>query len=85
MSDDQVVVRSGGLGFCGALTILFIALKLTGYISWSWLWVLSPLWLGVALVFFVAGGALLFAAVAAGIYALYEWRGNRRRKRRVGR
>jgi hypothetical protein len=31
------------VGFSGLLTILFIALKLTGYINWSWLWVLSPM------------------------------------------
>lgn len=31
--------------FIPLLTVLFIGLKLTGYISWSWLWVLSPLWI----------------------------------------
>jgi hypothetical protein len=30
-------------GFSGLLTILFIAMKLTGNITWSWLWVLSPM------------------------------------------
>ena len=40
---------SGGIGFCGMLTILFIAFKLLGIITWSWLWVLSPLWIGAAL------------------------------------
>lgn len=40
------------IGFCGALTLLFIALKLCGTITWSWLWVLSPLWIGLS-VFFV--------------------------------
>lgn len=35
----------GGIGFVGLLTIAFIVLKLTHFISWSWLWVLSPLWL----------------------------------------
>ena len=40
-----------GLGFAGLLTILFIGLKLTGLIAWSWLWVLSPLWISVALFF----------------------------------
>ncbi len=35
---------SGGIGFFGLLTILFIALKLLGYIDWSWWWVLSPIW-----------------------------------------
>lgn len=34
---------SGGVGFFGLLTILFIALKLTGYIEWSWFWVLFPI------------------------------------------
>ena len=34
-----------GLGFVEALTILFIAYKLAGLITWSWLWVLSPLWI----------------------------------------
>lgn len=36
---------NGGIGFLGLLTILFIGLKLTGHIAWSWLWVLSPLWI----------------------------------------
>lgn len=41
---DKVVARSsgGGIGFCGALAILFIALKLLNQITWSWWWVLSP-------------------------------------------
>lgn len=34
-----------GMGFVGLLTIVFIVLKLTKVISWSWLWVLSPLWI----------------------------------------
>lgn len=33
---------SGGIGFAGILTIVFITLKLTKYIDWSWWWVLSP-------------------------------------------
>jgi hypothetical protein len=41
----------GGIGFLGALTILFIALKLLGYITWSWWWVLAPLWIPVMMVF----------------------------------
>lgn len=41
--------QSGGIGFFGMLTILFIGLKLTHYIDWSWLWVLSPLWIPLAL------------------------------------
>ena len=36
---------SGGIGFCGLLTIVFIVLKLLGKITWSWIWVLAPLWI----------------------------------------
>lgn len=39
----------GGIGFAGALTLLFIGLKLGHVITWPWLWVLSPLWIGFAL------------------------------------
>ena len=35
----------GGIGFAGLLAIVFIVLKLCGIISWSWLWVLSPIWI----------------------------------------
>lgn len=40
---------SSGIGFFGALTILFIGLKLGKVIDWSWTWVLSPLWLPFAI------------------------------------
>ena len=36
---------SGGVGFMGLLTIVFITLKLIGKIDWSWWWVLSPIWI----------------------------------------
>ena len=42
------------VGFAGLLTILFIALKLLGVISWSWLWVLSPLWVTYSIILVVA-------------------------------
>jgi nitrate/nitrite transporter NarK len=44
---------SGGIGFCGLLTIAFIVLKLCNVINWSWWWVLSPLWLIAFLVILV--------------------------------
>jgi hypothetical protein len=47
-------VQSGGINFFGLLTVLFIGLKLTGYIAWSWWWVLSPLWLPLAIVLAIA-------------------------------
>ena len=36
---------SAGIGFTGLLTITFIVLKLTHVIKWSWVWVLSPVWI----------------------------------------
>jgi len=40
--------------FVPLLAILFIGLKLTHYIDWSWWWVLSPIWIGFVL-FFILG------------------------------
>ena len=37
--------QSGGLGFVSVLTLIFITLKLTDTIAWSWFWVLSPMWI----------------------------------------
>jgi hypothetical protein len=39
-----------GFPFLSILTLIFITLKLTGYIAWSWWWVLSPIWIPIALV-----------------------------------
>lgn len=41
--------QSSGIGFLGMLAILFIGLKLAGFITWSWWWVLCPLWIGLAI------------------------------------
>ena len=50
MSKEQnTTISKNGIGFGGLLTIVFIILKLTNVIAWSWLWVLAPLWIGVAL------------------------------------
>lgn len=54
--------KSGGAAysFIGNLTIAFIALKLAGFISWSWVWVIAPIWipLAVALIFLSIGAAI---------------------------
>lgn len=56
MSENNVST-GGGISFAGLLAIVFIVLKLVGVINWSWLWVLSPLWIGlaIALLIFVVG------------------------------
>lgn len=52
---------SGGIGFCGLLTLIFITLKLTHYIDWSWWWVLAPMWIGAAAIIGIILGALILA------------------------
>ena len=44
---------STGIGFTGLLTIVFIVLKLCGVIAWSWLWVLSPIWISIIIAILV--------------------------------
>ena len=39
-----------GIGFCGVLAIAFIILKLLNIITWSWIWVLAPLWFPIVLI-----------------------------------
>ena len=46
------------------LTVAFVILKLIGKISWSWLWVLCPLWIGLAITFIVFVVVAIIAKVA---------------------
>lgn len=62
---ENETYTSSGIGFTGALTILFIALKLLNKISWSWLWVLSPIWISLGLTAIV----LLIAGIAFWLFA----------------
>lgn len=54
-----------GIGFTGLLTLLFIGLKLGGVIAWSWIWVLSPLWIGLVLALLLFGAFLGIGAAVA--------------------
>lgn len=55
---------SGGIGLFGLLGVLFVGLKLTGYIDWSWWYVTLPFWGGIAL------GLAIVAVVALGAIAV---------------
>ena len=46
------------------LTVIFVILKLTGAVHWSWLWVLCPLWIPIA--FWLA---ILISVFAIGIFS----------------
>ena len=48
----------GGVGFLGLLTVLFVGLKLTNFIAWSWWWVLAPTWVPLLVGPLIAGWAL---------------------------
>lgn len=49
--------NNGGVGIGAVVLVVFIVLKLVGVIDWSWWWVLSPFWIGLAVI--VAGIVLL--------------------------
>jgi len=53
----------GGIGFIGLLTIVFIVLKLTGVVAWSWTWVLAPIWIGALLILGILGVVFLIASL----------------------
>lgn len=57
MSENK---SSGGIGFTGCLTIAFIVLKLCDVITWSWWWVLSPIWITIGVVLLVLAGYGLY-------------------------
>ena len=45
--------RSSGIGVFGLLGVVFVVLKLTNYIDWSWWYVTLPFWGGIALAIFI--------------------------------
>lgn len=65
---DSSSSAGGGIGFAGLLTIVFITLKLTHYIDWSWVWILSPLWIG----FGIAIAAMVIFVIIAAIVAMFK-------------
>lgn len=52
---------SSGIGFSGALQVLFIGLKLGEIIDWSWWWVMSPTWIGICIALLILALALILA------------------------
>lgn len=50
MANSSSSSASGGTSITGLLGVLFVGLKLTGFIDWPWLWVLSPFWIPLVIV-----------------------------------
>ena len=67
-SNSNKTTVDGGIGFVGLLTIAFIVLKLTGVISWSWVWVLAPLWISAVIY------VVLVVAVVGWIFMFTKWK-----------
>lgn len=63
MSKDNNTTTTGGIGFVGLLTILFVGLKLTNVIAWSWWWVLSPIWISF----------IIWFLIIVVIFGLFAW------------
>lgn len=67
-SNSNKTTVDGGIGFVGLLTIAFIVLKLTGVISWSWVWVLAPLWISAVIY------VVLVVAVVGWLFMFTKWK-----------
>lgn len=67
-NQNKTEVATSGLSFSTILFLIFLVLKLTGYITWSWWWVTAPLWGGLALVIAI----LLIAFIVLGIIGAIE-------------
>lgn len=61
---EKSVSYNGGVGVAGLLGVVFVTLKLTGFIDWSWWWVTAPFWGGLAIVLVIVL-CLLIAGVVA--------------------
>lgn len=66
MDKKKKSMSSGGSSFVGLLTLVFIVLKLCGVITWSWWWVLAPLWIPVGLI-------ILAVVVLTLLAVLFGW------------
>ncbi|WP_103110249.1 hypothetical protein [Brevibacillus reuszeri] len=72
--------QGGGIGVMGLLGIVFVTLKLTGIINWSWWWVTLPFWGGLALM--LAIGLIIFTAcVISDVLTERKIERNRRRRK----
>ncbi len=66
--ENNPQIRTGGIGFAGLLTIVFIVLKLLNKIDWSWWWVLSPI--------LISWGLVLTLLLLIGLgMAIAKWKG----------
>lgn len=63
MTKTNTTVKSSGVSFAGLLFLLFLGLKLTNQIDWSWWWVTAPLWGGIAIVSLITVFTMLLVII----------------------
>ena len=59
--NDKTTIQFGGTSFTGLLFLVFLTLKLTNVINWSWWWITAPLWIIPSAIII---GIVLLAVVA---------------------
>lgn len=59
------------VGFLGLLGLIFITLKLTGFIDWAWVWVLAPFWFSLSIIALVVIIGVVFSAVTGRAVKFY--------------
>lgn len=70
MSSSSSANASASVSTTGLLGVLFVGLKLTGHITWPWIWVLAPFWIPVAILL----GVLLVAGLCFVVtYLIDKW------------
>jgi len=57
---SKTIAATGGTSLGTLLTVVFIILKLTNVINWSWWWVLSPIWISFSLSILIIIGIIWF-------------------------
>lgn len=68
VSTASAIITAIAVGFFGTgalLGIVFIALKVMGYLTWAWIWVLAPIWIPVLIIII---GTIVACAFFASLY-----------------
>lgn len=63
MDDGNRNISGGGIGFTGALFIVFLVLKLTHVVNWSWVWVFAPLWIDLVIAAIILAAVVIYEKI----------------------
>lgn len=74
MDNTKTSITVGGTSFFNLLFLVFLTLKLTNVITWSWWWVTAPLWMPIAILLGILVIAFFIGVVIAGC-TTKQWRG----------